>query len=156
MKTRYDLNEAIELIKKNKRQKMIIFIMFVISAIIIFLLTFFFMNVFVMIFDIILTSFCFSYWFTYFFYYRKENLNRYHFLAKIQHYDHEQICDQIEMIDIQEVTIEGMITNTVLLQNGRKVQIEKSFVAELFMHKTYRFDIVDRFIVGYEEVSENE
>lgn len=156
MKTLYSLYDAEKRISKNKQQKRIILFMFLLTMLVVFLLTYFFMSLWVIFVDIVLTSFCLCYWFTYTFYYRKENINQYHFLAKIQHYPHERLVDVIDQIDEQEITIEGIVTHTVSLKKGRKIQIEDAFTAQIEPHKKYQFDVVDHFIVGYEEVLENE
>ena len=102
--------------------------------------------------DIILTTIYLWALFTYIFYFRLLYNEEYHFLAKIEHYNHEIIDGIINTLDNEVTTIKKMEVNLLNI-NGRTIYIECRRKPELFTADLrVKLEIVDNFIIGYEVI----
>ena len=102
--------------------------------------------------DILLTTIYLWTLFTYVFYLRILYNEEYHFLAKIEHYDHEIIDGIVIAVDNEVTTIKKIEVNLLNI-NGRTIYIECSKKPELFSENLHvKLEIVDNFIVGYEVI----
>ena len=73
----------------------------------------------------------------------------YHFLAKIQHFDHEIINGVISFIDLNIKTIDNFEVYEIKI-NNRTIFIEANkFSNEFKINNSFSFEIVDNFIIGY-------
>ena len=84
------------------------------------------------------------------FYFRKKYNDKYHFLAKIEQYEHEYVKGRICTINEDILTIKDFEVYSILI-NDRTLYIESDLIPEVFYDgNLIELDVVDNFIVGYE------
>ena len=107
---------------------------------------------FIMFLDIIFSTVYLWILYTYVFYFRKLYNERYHFLAKVEQYEHEIISGVIDEIEEHITTIKN-IESYLLRIAGRIVYIECDKKTEFFkIGSTMNVEVVDNFVVGYEVI----
>ena len=148
----YNIDDGFGILKKKRKITSILFFSAVLLLVLIVTITYFSHSYLIMFIDIILTTIYLWALFTYIFYFRLLYNEEYHFLAKIEHYNHEIIDGIINTLDNEVTTIKKMEVNLLNI-NGRTIYIEcrrkpESFTANLHV----KLEIVDNFIVGYEVI----
>ena len=153
MKYLYDVKE-INQILQTKKKFIILMIVFGVVTIIVDTLSFIFINNYLAVaINILITSLCLGYVYTYFSFFRKELNEKYHFLAKIDNYDHQLLQTKIIRITKENYTISEMIAYQVELENNQVIYIEKSkYDDKIEINKDIKLETVDNFIVGYEVI----
>ncbi len=152
----YNIDDAFEILNyKRKIKYTLLVVSLAVIGAVVFLTSLSRRNI-IMIIDIILVSLYLFVVYTYVFCYRKYYNDRYHFLAKIEHFDHEYIEGEIEQIDNDAVTIKNFYVYSLKI-NARTVYIEEEVFPEIFkLNQSVKLDIVDNFIVGYEVINHEE
>ena len=106
-----------------------------------------------MIVDILISCVYLFSLYTYLFYFRKKYNEEYHFLAKIEHFEHESIIGMITLINEDILTIKDLEVYSIYI-NERTVYIEISKIPnDFYNQQEIKLDIVDNFIVGYEVIN---
>jgi hypothetical protein len=103
-----------------------------------------------MIIDIILTTIYLWVLYTYLFYFRKVYNEEYHFLAKVEQYQHEELNGVVSYLDKEITTIKNMEVYTLKV-NGRIVYFECSKMpSNIDIDTNVKFIVMDNFVIGYE------
>ena len=148
----YDIDDGLKILEKKKK----IVLYFILSGLflvaIMSVITALSHGYFIMFLDIILSTIYLWALYTYVFYFRKMYNEMYHFLAKVEQYEHEIISGVIDEIEDDITTIKNMETYLVSIA-GRIVYIECDKKAESFkIGATMNVEVVDNFVVGYEVI----
>ena len=150
----YNIDDAFVILNKKKKiVNLLTFFAFVVLGVII-LLTSLSVSYFIMFVDVLLATAYLWCLFTYYFYLRKVYNESYHFLAKVEQYEHEIIEGNIAYIEKEVNTIKGMEVYTLKV-NHRIIYIEQNKYPTEFCDGTFiKVEVVDNFVIGY-EVLEN-
>ena len=148
----YDIDDGLKILEKKKKIVLYFILSGVFLAVIMIVITALSHSYFIMFLDIILSTVYLWILYTYVFYFRKLDNGRYHFLAKVEQYEHEIISGVIDEIEEHITTIKN-IESYLLRIAGRIVYIECDKKTETFkIGTTIKVDVVDNFVVGYEVI----
>lgn len=146
----YNIEDGFKILNLKKKINKYIIVSGLIIFGIISLITFLSDSYVVMIIDILLTSLYLFCLYTYMFYFRKQFNEKYHFLAKIQHFEHDFIVGNINLINEDVLTIKDFDVYSISI-NDRTLYIEIDKINDVFYEgNLIKLDIVDNFVVGYE------
>lgn len=146
----YNIDDAFLILNKKKRFVSILVISFVITLCIIFGITWLSDSYFIMVIDIILTTIYLWVLYTYLFYFRKVYNEEYHFLAKVEQYEHEELNGVVSYLDEEITTIKNMEVCTLKV-SGRIVYFECSKMpSNIDIDTNVKFIVMDNFVIGYE------
>jgi len=146
----YNIDDGIKILNVKRKINIYLSIIGIIVLFIVCLITFISSNYFVMVIDIILTYVYLSCLYTYVFYFRKRFNEKYHFLAKIEQFEHDYITGNIDVINEDILTIKDFEVYSISI-NNRTLYIEIDKIPNCFYEgNLIKIDIVDNFIVGYE------
>lgn len=146
----YNIDDGIKILNVKRKINIYLSIIGIIVLFIVCLITFISSNYFVMVIDIILTYVYLFCLYTYVFYFRKRFNEKYHFLAKIEQFEHDYITGNIDVINEDILTIKDFEVYSISI-NNRTLYIEINKIPNCFYEgNLIKLDIVDNFIVGYE------
>ncbi len=146
----YNIDDGIKILNVKRKINIYLSIIGIIVLFIVCLITFISSNYFVMVIDIILTYVYLFCLYTYVFYFRKRFNEKYHFLAKIEQFEHDYITGNIDVINEDILTIKDFEVYSISI-NNRTLYIEIDKIPNCFYEgNLIKLDIVDNFIVGYE------
>ena len=146
----YNIDDAFLILNKKKRFISILVISFVITLCIIVGITWLSDSYVIMVVDIILATIYLWFLYTYLFYFRKVYNEEYHFLAKVEQYEHEELIGVVSYLDENITTIKNMEVYTLKV-NGRIVYFECSKMpSNIDIDTNVKFIVMDNFVIGYE------
>lgn len=146
----YNIDDGIKILNVKRKINIYLSIIGIIVLFIVCLITFISSNYFVMVIDIILTYVYLFCLYTYVFYFKKRFNEKYHFLAKIEQFEHDYITGNIDVINEDILTIKDFEVYSISI-NNRTLYIEIDKIPNCFYEvNLIKLDIVDNFIVGYE------
>lgn len=146
----YNIDDGIKILNVKRKINIYLSIIGIIVLFIVCLITFISSYYFVMVIDIILTYVYLFCLYTYVFYFRKRFNEKYHFLAKIEQFEHDYITGNIDVINEDILTIKDFEVYSISI-NNRTLYIEIDKIPNCFYEgNLIKLDIVDNFIVGYE------
>ena len=146
----YNIDDAFLILNKKKRFISILVISFVITLCIIVGITWLSDSYFIMVIDIILTTIYLWVLYTYLFYFRKVYNEEYHFLAKVEQYEHEELNGVVCYLDKEITTIKNMEVYTMKVSR-RIVYFECSKMpSNITINSNVKFIVMDNFVIGYE------
>jgi ABC-type multidrug transport system fused ATPase/permease subunit len=146
----YNIDDAFLILNKKKRFVFLLIASFIVLLCLIVGITWLSDSYFIMIIDIILTTIYLWVLFTYLFYFRKVYNEEYHFLAKVEQYQHEELNGVISYLDKEITTIKNMEVYTLKV-NGRIVYFECSKIpSNIDIDTNVKFIVMDNFVIGYE------
>jgi ABC-type multidrug transport system fused ATPase/permease subunit len=146
----YNIDDAFLILNKKKRFVFLLIASFIVLLCLIVGITWLSDSYFIMIIDIILTTIYLWVLYTYLFYFRKVYNEEYHFLAKVEQYQHEELNGVISYLDKEITTIKNMEVYTLKV-NGRIVYFECSKIpSNIDIDTNVKFIVMDNFVIGYE------
>lgn len=148
----YDIDDGLKILEKKKKIVLYFILSGAFLAALMIVITVLSHSYLIMFLDIILSTVYLWILYTYIFYFRKTYNERYHFLAKVEQYEHEIINGVIGEIEEQITTIKNLETYLISIA-GRIVYIECNKKSESFKIGTpMKVEVVDNFVVGYEVI----
>jgi len=151
MKELYNIEDAFKILKHKKILNLISIIGSIVIISLVVLITIFYDSTFIMVLDIVLSSILAIYIFTVYRFIFKELNEQYHFLAKIEQFDHIFIDDTVKSIDIDTITLNKMIVEKVEFNNGSIAFIEANKRDDHFiLSSRVKAEVVDKVIIAYE------
>lgn len=146
----YNIDDAFLILNKKKRFVFLLIISFIVLLCLIVGITWLSDSYFIMIVDIILATIYLWFLYTYLFYFRKVYNEEYHFLAKVEQYEHEELNGVVSYLDENITTIKNMEVYTLKV-NGRIVYLECSKMpSNIYIDTNVKFIVMDNFVIGYE------
>lgn len=150
----YNIEDGLKIENTKRKQNIIIIILGILVLLVVTLLTIASKEFYIIIINTLITGSYFSYIFIYNSLIKRNLNSYYHFLAKIQHFDHEIINGIISFIDLNIKTIDNFEVYEIKF-NNRTIFIEANkFFDEFKINNSYNLEIVDNFIIGYEVIDD--
>lgn len=147
----YHLSDGLIYQKKIKLGTLSLILIAVLIIALLIPLTLLYPNGWVMVIDIFLTSSYLSYAYIFVFFVKKQYKNAYQFLAKIQHFPHQETVGMVVRIDHFCITRFAQQVHQVQLDNGRTVFLEHCFADLIDINHTYNFILLENMVIGYSE-----
>ena len=149
----YNIEDGLKIENTKRKQNIIIIFLGILVLLTVTLLTKASKEFYIIIINTLITGSYFSYIFIYNSLIKRNLNSYYHFLAKIQHFDHEIVNGIISSIDLNIKTIDNFEVYELKV-NNRTIFIEANkFSDEFKINNSYNFEAVDNFIIGYEVIN---
>lgn len=146
----YDINRGLEIERIKKKWAYIFSFTGVFLVFVVCLITWISSSYLIMILDCLLVTGYLWFLYTYLCFYKKILNDEYHFLAKVEQFEHEIIKGYVEEVIEDVNTIRGIECYFIKIGN-RTLYIEINKVSSfVYDGELIMFDVCDNFIVGYE------
>jgi hypothetical protein len=150
----YDLKEASKLLQKKKNNRWALYILAGILVAIVVPMLVYLREWYYFVLEGLLTTLYFWYLLIYLSFIRPSLNATYHFLAEIEHFDHEKKEGIIASLSTKTITIKKMRCLEMRMDGGAIYYLEETRAGTWAKEgNKVSLEIVDSFIVGYKEIS---
>ena len=150
----YNIDDGFKILDFKKKINVFLVCLGFVISLLVTVITFVSSSYFIMVVDVILVTGYLWILYTYLFYFRKKFNEEYHFLAKVEQFEHDYVCGNIDLINEDIITVKNLIVYSLSI-NDRTVFIEVGKIPDVFYDvNKIKLDVVDNFVVGYEVVYE--
>jgi len=155
MKELYSISDASRFLKKNRLHLVLVIGLGVLLILLVTMVLYFTRSLWAFLLLSLALFAYISYVFTYSAFFRKENLEAYHFLAQVEQFERMKVSGSIKSISSKSLTLANKSFYKVILDNDTVIYLDEAFGFCLLKEGyTYSFETIEQIIVAYKETKD--